>query len=129
MTRYVNPDAKERSEEPHPIWRGIGLILMIGIPILSFAISSEVMVYFAENNITISEDLLAPPLEIPLVGTIFNWPALLVFTFVISLILYGIFAVVNALIYGTSSKSTLQKFEAPPEQYKKKRKLRKTNYD
>ncbi|MBN2044163.1 MAG: hypothetical protein JW757_04005 [Anaerolineales bacterium] len=129
MTRYVNSGVKERSEEPHPVWRGIGLILIIGIPILSLAISNQLMIFLDENNIVISEELLAPPVEIPFVGAIINWPALLVFAFLIALILYGFLAVVNAVVYSTSSRSTLQKFEAPPKQFKRKRKLKKPNYE
>lgn len=128
MTRYVS-DKKERSAEPHPIWRGIGLIMIIVIPILSFAVADQLMIYFAENNILIIEQLVRPPVEVPLWGAVYNWPAMLIFTFIIAIILFGIFALVNAVIYGASSEKTLQKLEAPPKQYKKKRKLIKPDYD
>lgn len=129
MTKYVNPSAKERSEEPHPVWRGIGLVMIILIPILSFAISSQLMLYFAQEGIAVSEQLLAPATEIPLVGEIYNWPALLVFTLVISLILFGVVVVINAVIYGASSNQTLRTFESQPKRFKKKRKLIKPDYD
>lgn len=129
MSRYVNYDKKERSPEPHPVWRGIGLIMLIMIPVLSFAIAEQLMLYFAANNIVIIEQLLAPPVEVPLWGPVYNWPAMLVFTFVIALILFGIFALINAMIYGTSKDKTLQSLESPPKQFKKKRKLVKPDYD
>ena len=129
MTHYVDPDKKERSPDPHPVWRGIGLIMIIVIPILSFAIAEQALFYFAANNIMIIEQLLAPPVEVPIWGTVYNWPAMLVFTFIIALVLFGIFALVNAIIYGTSTDKTLRSLESPPKQYKKKRKLQKPNYD
>ncbi len=58
-----------------------------------------------------------------------NWPAMLVFTFIIALVLFGMFALINALIYGTSSDKTLQSLESPPRRVKKKRKLIKPDYD
>lgn len=130
MTRYTtNKSVKERDEEPHPVWRGIGLLMIIGIPVLSYAIATQLMMYFAENEIRLTGQLLAPPIEVPLLGTIYNWPAVAVFTFVFTLILFGVFAVVNAVVYGSSSNQTLRSFESPPKQFKKKRKLRKPNYD
>ncbi len=67
MARYVS-DKKERSHEPHPVWRGIGLFMIIGIPILSFALAEQLLFYFAANNIVIIEQLLAPPVEVPIWG-------------------------------------------------------------
>lgn len=129
MTKYINPNAKERSEEPHPVWRGIGMILMIGIPILSYAIADQLMNYLARNGIVISEQLLAPPEVVPILGEVYNWPALLVFTILIALVLFGLFAIVNAMVYSTSSNSTLRTLESPPKRLRKKRKLIKPDYD
>ena len=60
MTKYSNhyrQDARSQKErnEPHPIWRGIGLIFMIVLPIMSFLI----VTYFLANP------GLIPWLEIP----------------------------------------------------------------
>lgn len=129
MTKYVNSDKKERSPDPHPVWRGIGFVMIVMIPLMSFAIADQLMRYFAENNIRIINELLAPPVEVPLWGTVYNWPAMLVFAFVIALIMFGLFAMVNAVIYRSSSSKTLQTLESPPKSYKKKRKLAKPDYD
>jgi hypothetical protein len=129
MTKYINPKAKERSDEPHPVWRGIGMVMMIGIPILSYAIANQLLSYFATEGIMLSEELMAPPVAVPLLGEVYNWPALLVFTFLIALVLFGLFAVVNAVVYSASSNSTLRKLESPPRRLKKKRKLIKPDYE
>lgn len=129
MTKYVDNRRKERDPDPHPVWRGIGLVMMVLIPILSFAISDQLMIYMNENNMRIIEQLMAPPVEVPLWGVVYNWPAMLTFTFVISLIMFGFFAVINAMIYSTSSNKTLRTLESAPKRFKRKRNLKKPRYD
>lgn len=129
MTEFTAQEKRERDAEPHPVWRGIGFLMMVGIPFLSYGIAGELLVLFAERGIVLPPQLQQPSITLPLLGTINNWPALAVFTVAISVILYGAFAVVNAMIYGTSSGSTYRAFESQPEQYKKKRKLKKSRYD
>ncbi len=60
MTKYTDhykQDTRSKAERlgPHPIWRGIGLVFLIVLPVMSFLIVS----YFIENP------SLVPWLEIP----------------------------------------------------------------
>ena len=103
--------------------------MMVGIPFVAYGIAGELLVLLAERGIAIPIQLQQPPINIPVLGTIQNWPALAVFTAVVSVLMYGVFAVVNAMIYGRSSGSTYRVFESQPEQYKKKRNLKKSRYD
>jgi hypothetical protein len=129
MTEFTAQEKRERDAEPHPVWRGIGFLLMVGIPFLSYGIAIELLALIAARGIALPPQLQQPGITVPLLGTIHNWPALAVFTAIVAVILYGVFAVVNAMIYGTSSKSTLRVFESAPKQYKKKRNLKKPRYD
>ncbi len=129
MTFLSEQDKRERAKEPHPVWRGIGFLLLIGIPFLAYGVAVEMLSLFAENGIAIPEQLKKPSMDLPVLGTVDNWPAVVVFTILVALVLYGTFAVVNAIIYGSSSGSTYRVFESEPEKYKKKRKLNKPNYD
>jgi len=129
MTFLSEQDKRERAKEPHPVWRGIGFLLLIGIPFLAYGVAIEMLALFAENGISIPEQLQQPALDLPILGTVDNWPAVVVFTILVGLVLYGTFAVVNAIIYGSSSGSTYRVFESKPEKFKKKRKLAKPNYE
>jgi len=60
MTKYTDHYAKEsrslhEKAAPHPIWRGIGLIMLIVLPVMSYLI----VTYFLQNP------SLVPWLEIP----------------------------------------------------------------
>lgn len=129
MTEFTAQEKRERDAEPHPVWRGIGFLMMVGIPFVAYGIASEVLVLFAERGISLPSQLMRPPLEIPGIGVIQNWPALAIFTAIGAIIMYGVFAIVNAMIYGRSSGSTYRVFESQPKQYKKKRDLKKPRYD
>ena len=129
MTFLSEQDKRERAKEPHPVWRGIGFLLIVGIPFLAYGISIQMLTYFAENGIAIPEQLKKPALDIPVLGTVNNWPAVVAFTILGVLVLYGLFAVVNAIIYSSSSANTYRIFESKPAKFKKKRKLVKPDYE
>ncbi|HKJ28225.1 MAG TPA: hypothetical protein VJ965_11350 [Anaerolineales bacterium] len=118
-------ETKERAKEPHPIWRGIGLIMMVMIPLVSFALSDILLQFARTKNISIPEELRSGITEIPLYGDIQDIYAVLILTAAIMLILFSIFTIINAAVYRASSGRTYQVFESKPKSYKKKRKLRK----
>jgi hypothetical protein len=129
MSDFFRDEKKQREDEPHPAWRGIGFLLLIGIPILSFLISTEVVAALVRNGFVLPEELQRPPQEILGMGPFANLPAILVFGVLIAAVLFGIFAIVNAMIYGASAGNTYRAFESPPEKFKKKRKLKKRRFD
>ena len=52
---------KERSGQPHFLWRGIGCVMMLVIPVMSAAIAYEVINYGLNNNWPIPFQLLGTP--------------------------------------------------------------------
>lgn len=116
---------KERAKEPHPIWRGIGLIMMVMIPLVSFALADVLLQKGRERGIRIPVELQRHVIDIPLYGPIRDIYAVLVLAAAITLVLFALFTIINAAVYRASSKKTYRVFESEPQKFKKKRKLKK----
>jgi hypothetical protein len=129
MSDYFEREKREKSKEPHPVWRGIGFIMMILIPILSFAMA-DVLLQLAKNNgINVPLEFQSAPIPIPIYGPVANLKAVLILAFAIMLVLFGLFTIINSAVYRGSKDSTYQIFQAQPKQYKRKRKLKKPTYE
>ncbi len=120
---------RERKREPHPIWRGIGFAMIIIIPLFSFAGADLLVQYLRTSGVTLPTQLRADTIELPVYGPLTDYKAVLVVAAVIAMILFGLFTLINAAMYQASSGKTYQVFESEPQAYKKKRKLKKPNYD
>lgn len=129
MSDYFEQQKREKKREPHPVWRGIGFLMMILIPVLSFMLGDMAVKYGKEQGIIIPEEFRYADLNIPLYGTVSDIFAVLAVGFVIALILFAIVAIINAAIYGTSRQTTYQTFQSKPQRYKRKKKLQKRRYD
>jgi hypothetical protein len=128
MSNYLSGSSQEkgeRSKEPHAIWRGIGFIMMVLIPVVSFAMSDKLLQYARTRGVTIPEELRTNPMPIPVYGDVVDLYAVLILAVAIMLVLYGMFTIINAAVYRASAERTYQVFESKPQRYKKKRKLKK----
>ena len=52
---------KERTNQPHFVWRGIGCIMMILVPVISIAAGYETVNYAINHGIALPRDLLGTP--------------------------------------------------------------------
>ncbi|MCB2178907.1 hypothetical protein KQH61_05785 [bacterium] len=129
MSDYFEQKKREKKREPHPVWRGIGFLMMILIPLLSFMLGDMAVNYGKGRGIVIPEEFRYADINIPLYGTVSDIYAVLAIGFVIALILFSIVAIINAAIYSTSQNSTYQTFQSKPQRYKRKKKLHKPRYD
>jgi len=129
MSDYFEQEKREKSREPHPVWRGIGLIMIILIPVLSFAISDVLLQAARSNGIIVPLELQSGTTQIPVYGPVLDLKAVLIFAFAIMLVLFGLFTIINAAVYRGSKDSTYQLFQAQPKQFKRKRKLKKPTYE
>ena len=119
--RESSRERREIESQPHPVWRGIGCILMVLIPIFSFAVSM-VLVEYLSNNV---EDFYIPfELAREYFG-IENFLTVLGIGVILSLAFFALFSIFNAVIYQLSGGYTLTRFEAPVAHYKPKKKLKK----
>lgn len=128
MSFYSMKSKEERTRDslPHPIWRGIGVILIVLVPILSFIIADELIKYW---EATVPE--FALPLEmqrtvdVPFYGEVNDFFGVLAFAVIISIAIFAFFSFANAFVYRTTREQNLRVFESRPEKYKRKRKLKK----
>lgn len=112
--RYAKDDEKAK-REVHPIWRGIGCVFLVLIPIMSYFGSLVFLQYGPQYGLTrwISSDLLAKgadPLLYVKIGL----------TIVISLIFYAIFMIITFIINRLFGNPMYGPLDAPQELYKGK---------
>lgn len=132
MTYDPNPsrNKRERDREPHPIWRGIGVVMLVLVPIISFALSDLLIQWMKrERGFDIPEPLAKWNWDIPGYGIVYDALAVVLFALVVMLIVFGIFTVINAIAYRATSDKNLMRFESRPQRYKRKRKLEKPKYE
>jgi hypothetical protein len=118
MSKYNNYwDEKKQSskKEPHPIWRGIGFLLLILVPIMSW---SATLIILAENAkrrwVYFTADLLAPGADSLLYVKI----GLTIF---ISLVLFALIYLAYFTIYRIFGPSRYGPQDVPMSNYKVKK--------
>jgi hypothetical protein len=106
---------KERQYAIHPIWRGIGCLMFIIIPIMAYAGA----VILVEMNIQtrwvpLAKELFAP-VRIPFIGyTIPHLYANLIVATLLSILGFGVMMVIYALLYRSIGVSTMGPLDAAP---------------
>jgi hypothetical protein len=123
--RYVREE--EPITRPHPIWKPIGFILMIIVPIFSFAIADMVMKWLINNyqELDLPTALASGPINIWGDWIVFNLPATIIIAVIIAIMLFLVISLLNSIMYSFNSDKNLASLNvAPDRKKKKKRKLR-----
>jgi hypothetical protein len=111
-SRATTPPKKK--EQVHPIWRGIGCLLMLLIPIMAYAGAIVLMrVNRAEAWIPIPREL-ARTVAVPLLGNIPNLYATLILTVLLALIGFGVVMIFYTVIYSLVGPSRYGPLDSPP---------------
>jgi hypothetical protein len=109
---YMRQPERKKEAPIHPVWRGIGFILMIMIPIMSYA---GTLVLLDANRqqgwISIPPNLLAPGPE-PLLYV------KIIVTVFLMILLFGIFSLLTFIIYRIFAPPRYGPFDAPPVRYR-----------
>jgi len=123
---YFNkPQMRERPWKVHPIWRGIGCILIILIPIMSYAAA----VMMVDANITAGwvpapavymQTVLVPYLDMPIAHLYAN----LMVAGVLMLVGYAGLMVFYSVMYSVVGPPKLGPQDAPPIHRKRKQKYK-----
>lgn len=136
MTKYrtYEREAPLRRKDPHPIWRGIGCLTMLVVPIVSYGISSILIELAPSLGIPIPAEFLGHPTmpeflySIPSLSGILNWIqginnlyAILIGTFSVAVLLTGILTLAYAIVYGLVGPSRYTDLDAPHPNIKVKR--------
>jgi len=108
----VDISLSQKKKSIHPIWRGIGLVMLVVIPILSYLIALALV---NENN---TRHWVLYPAAI-----ILKWrdPYLivkLILTIVIVFVFYAFFTFITALFYRLFGPPRFGNTDVPPEQIK-----------
>ena len=123
MTKYINyrrDDESERIKKTaiHPVWRGVGFILMFLIPFLAyFGAKALLELNQVEKWVSIPSDLLAPgsdPLLYVRIGL----------ALVLALFLFLIIQLITFIIYGAFGSSYYGPTDSPRQIYKGKKSSR-----
>ena len=123
-------EKRERDREPHPIWRGIGVAMVVLVPIISFAISDLTISWMKDKRgFKIPDPLAKWDFDIPVYGMVEDTLAVVLFALVVMLIVFGLFTIINAYAYRATSDRNLRRFESRPRRFKRKRKLKKPTYE
>lgn len=77
----------------HPIWRGIGCILLVVLPVVAYGFTDLIVAWALANNQTLAESARANP-DL-LTSPYFKG----VFTLVLTLILYLVFSILGSIVY------------------------------
>lgn len=135
MGKYAKYEQKSKRDkrEIHPVWRGIGCILMIIVPAMSYALALLVIppiqaTGYLPHDLFTRVSLPSWTYQTPVItyiatfiSSIDNLYALLIFFFVILLILSSIVSLVYAGIYQAIGPARYSAVDAPPSTYKAKR--------
>lgn len=118
MTKYTHysrrPQMEERPWKVHPIWRGIGCIMAIIIPVMSYA-GAVLLVQLNQQQgwLPVPKEL-ASSIYLPILGNVPYLYANLLVTLVLMLIGYGILTTLYALLYKIIGPPSLGPLDAPP---------------
>ncbi|MBT3241253.1 MAG: hypothetical protein HON98_11520 [Chloroflexi bacterium] len=121
---YTKPKPKPKKKKgQHPVWRGIGFVIMVIIPIISFGFSEIFLNYLEENvrGFSIPSQLRSGPFQITEDWVIMDILAVIAVGIVVMFFLLSIFAIINTLIYGFTRDKKSDVFEANKKEFKKKK--------
>lgn len=137
MSKYRSNSVKvvkERSGQPHFLWRGIGCVMMLVIPVMSAAIAYEVINYGLDNNWPIPFQLLGTPRYPDLfyrssgmmtilspITAIRHFYAYAVGAMIFMIIIGGIMSLIYAYVYRMVGPAQYGPLDAPPPNVKVKR--------
>lgn len=129
--RTYEKKASASSKEPHPVWRGIGCLIMLLVPALSLGISTILVQMAPSFGIRLPDGLLGRPLmpellfRVPGLVGILNWIqsldnlyAILVGAFTVTVLLAGVLALGYAFIYRIVGPPRYSGIDAPPPNIK-----------
>lgn len=135
MSKYGNVRKKEvvKTNQPHYAWRGIGCIMMIIIPVISYAAGVETIKYAISKRMAVPYELLGYPrfpdlfyqssgmmtILGPIARTQHFYAYLLTAVFY-TIVLGAIVSMIYAFIYRMTRPSQYGPLDAPPPKVKVK---------
>jgi hypothetical protein len=132
--KYMKYERKpmKRSTELHPVWRGIGCLLFIIVPVMSYAITTLLVPVIYATGILPREIfmrvrfpdwaydtiIISGPARF-LTGIEYFW-ATIIFFFIILLVLAGLVSILYSAIYQSVGPARYTALDAPPSKHRAK---------
>ncbi len=118
MPKYDKYSTRARLEERpwkiHPIWRGIGCLMMVIIPVLAYAGSVILVQMNSKQKWLPMPRELMQTVELPVIGGVENFYAVLILTVLLVIIGFGLLTIIYSLIYSAVGPPRLGPLDAPP---------------
>ncbi len=121
MTKYNTGGQRRvvrRSNQPHPIWRGIGCVIIILIPIISFAFAAITVQIGVDQNWPIPYQLLGNPVMPAQLWKIAGLPPILTFiqsqTNLYAVLSIALFYLIVLAAFVSVGYAVLYRFIGPP---------------
>lgn len=113
---------QERPWKIHPIWRGIGCLMMILIPIMSYAGAVVLVQANLEQGWLPMPRELIQTVTIPFLGDVNQFFAVVIVTVLLMIIGFGVVTILYSLIYSAVGPPRLGPLDAPPVRNSPKKK-------
>lgn len=107
------PDVQSKYDI-HPIWRGIGCLLLLIIPVISYAGAVLVVQANGENGWLPLSGELAQTMVVPGLGPVPHLLANLVVTVLLSLVGFGLITIFYMFVYRLVGPPQLSPLDSPP---------------
>ena len=127
MSRYKYANARQPEKEKvkiHPIWRGIGFLMIVIIPIISYAATEVLIAQNMKSNwFPLPYDLMAQPGQL-----FYNGDPMVYFKIIITiafmLLFYGLFTLVTFAMNSIFGGTRYGPYDVPPITAKVRKKAR-----
>jgi len=96
----------------HPVWRGIGCVLLILIPLISLA-AADVIINSNLDVIAIP-NILRATVDTGILGVVYYFPAKVLLGLVITVALFALVSITYSVIYSASGANKRGPMDAPP---------------
>lgn len=113
---------QERPWKIHPIWRGIGCLMMILIPIMAYAGAVILVQANLEQGWLPMPRELIQTVTLPLMGEVEQFYAVVIVTALLMIIGFGVVTILYSLIYSAVGPPRLGPLDAPPVRNSPKKK-------
>jgi hypothetical protein len=125
MSKYTLYSRRPASTKPpwkvHPVWRGIGCLMLVIIPVMSYAGAVLLVQANIEQRwLTIPREFMRQ-VSIPYLGTVDHLIAVLIVTLVLMFIGFGALMVIYALMSRMAGWTDKGPLDAPPERATRRR--------
>ncbi len=130
-SNVARPPSKPRNRGVHPVMRGIGCVMMVIVPFISYGSAVLLVNYAARAGWPIPVTWYGPPQIHPLLLRLSgltpvwnflrsqnNLTANLVFAFVIAVVIFGLMSVIYGYIYAMFGPSQYGPNDVPPPRVK-----------